>query len=149
MTDVIFLLLIFFMITSTVVSPNAIKVLLPQGKQQTSAKPLTRVIIDKDLNFYAAFGNDKEQAISLEELTPFLQSCAAKEPEMYVALYADEAVPYREIVKVLNIANENKFKMVLALSLIHISEPTRQAEISYAVFCLKKKKKTKKIQHKE
>ena len=50
MTDVIFLLLIFFMITSTVVSPNAIKVLLPQGKQQTSAKPLTRVIIDKDLN---------------------------------------------------------------------------------------------------
>ena len=114
MTDVIFLLLIFFMITSTVVSPNAIKVLLPQGKQQTSAKPLTRVVIDKDLNFYAAFGNDKEQAISLEELTPFLQSCAAKEPEMYVALYADEAVPYREIVKVLNIANENKFKMVLA-----------------------------------
>ena len=65
MTDVIFLLLIFFMITSTVVSPNAIKVLLPQGKQQTSAKPLTRVIIDKDLNYYAAFGNDKEQALAL------------------------------------------------------------------------------------
>ena len=114
MTDVIFLLLIFFMITSTVVSPNAIKVLLPQGKQQTSAKPLTRVIIDKDLNYYAAFGNDKEQALALEELTPFLKSCAAKEPEMYVALYADESVPYREIVKVLNIANENHFKMVLA-----------------------------------
>ena len=50
MTDIIFLLLIFFMITSTMVSPNAIKVLLPQGKQQTSAKPLTRVIIDKELN---------------------------------------------------------------------------------------------------
>ena len=50
----------------------------------------------------------------MEELTPFLQSCAAKEPEMYDSLYADEAVPYREIVKVLNIANENKFKMVLA-----------------------------------
>lgn len=114
MTDVIFLLLIFFMITSTVVSPNAIKVLLPQGKQQTSAKPLTRVIIDKDLNYYAAFGNDKEQALALDELTPFLQSCAAKELEMYVALYADESVPYREIVKVLNIANENHFKMVLA-----------------------------------
>ena len=62
MTDVIFLLLIFFMITSTVVSPNAIKVLLPQGKQQTSAKPLTRVVIDKDLNFYAAFGNEKRAA---------------------------------------------------------------------------------------
>ena len=111
MTDLIFLLLIFFMITST---PNAIKVLLPQGKQQTSAKPLARVIIDKELKCYAAFGNDKEKQVSLEELTPFLQACAAREPEMYVALYADESVPYREIVKVLNIANENKFKMVLA-----------------------------------
>ena len=88
--------------------------LLPQGKQQTSAKPLTRVIIDKDLNYYAAFGNEKEHVLGLEELTPFLQSCADKEPEMYVALYADETVPYREIVKVLNIANENHFKMVLA-----------------------------------
>lgn len=114
MTDVIFLLLIFFMITSTMVSPNAIKVLLPQGKQQTSAKPLTRVIIDKDLNYYAAFGNDKEQPLSVDELAPFLQGCAEREPEMYVALYADETVPYREIVKVLNIANENHFKMVLA-----------------------------------
>ena len=84
------------------------------GKQQTSAKPLTRVIIDKDLNYYAAFGNDKEQALALDELTPFLQSCAAKEPKCGVALYADESVPYREIVKVLNIANENHFKMVLA-----------------------------------
>ena len=114
MTDVIFLLLIFFMITSTVVSPNAIKVLLPQGKEQTSAKPLTRVIIDKELNMYAAFGNDAEQTITVEELTPFLRACAEREPEMYVALYADESVPYREIVKVLNIANENHFKMVLA-----------------------------------
>lgn len=114
MTDIIFLLLIFFMITSTVVSPNAIKVLLPQGKQQTSAKPLTRVIIDKDLNYYAGFGNDKEHQLTLEELAPFLEDCAIREPEMYVALYADETVPYREIVRVLNIANENKFKMVLA-----------------------------------
>lgn len=114
MTDVIFLLLIFFMITSTVVSPNAIKVLLPQGRQQTSAKPLTRVIIDKELNYYAAFGNEKEQSITVEELPFFLESIAEREPEMYIALYADEAVPYREIVKVLNIANENQFKMVLA-----------------------------------
>ena len=53
-------------------------------------------------------------SLTLEELTPCLQSCAEREPEMYIALYADETVPYREIVKVLNIANENKFKMVLA-----------------------------------
>ena len=114
MTDIIFLLLIFFMITSTMVTPNAIKVLLPQGKEQTSAKPLARIIIDKELNYYSAFGNDDEMPISPDEIAAFLIDCAAKEPQMYVALYADESVPYREIVKVLNIANENQFKMVLA-----------------------------------
>lgn len=114
MTDVIFLLLIFFMVTSTVVIPNAIKVTLPQSQKQTAAKPLTRVTIDANLNYYVAFGKQKEVQVSFQEITPFLQDCYVKEPEMYVALYADETVPYKEIVKILNIANENKFKMVLA-----------------------------------
>ena len=73
-----------------------------------------KIIIDKELNYYAGFGNDKEEQMQLDELAPFLQECAIREPEMYVALFADETVPYREIVRVLNIANENKFKMVLA-----------------------------------
>ena len=69
---------------------------------------------DKELNYYGAFGNDDEMPLSLDEVPSFLQECAAKEPEMYVALYADESIPYREIVRILNIANENHFKMVLA-----------------------------------
>lgn len=113
MTDVIFLLLIFFMITSTVVIPNAIKVVLPQSAQQTSAKPLTRVTIDKDLNYYVAFGSQTEQKVSFQEITPFLQMAYNNDPEMYVALYADESIPYAEVVKVLDIANQNKFKMIL------------------------------------
>ena len=85
MTDIIFLLLIFFMITSTMVTPNAIKVLLPQGSQQTSAKPLARVIIDKELNYYSAFGNEDEMPIDPDGIADFLKSCANEEPEMYVA----------------------------------------------------------------
>ncbi|MDR2810011.1 MAG: biopolymer transporter ExbD [Tannerellaceae bacterium] len=113
MTDIIFLLLIFFMISSTVVIPNAIKVTLPQSQKQTAAKPLTRVTINANLNYYVAFGKQREREIAFDEITPFLQDCYAKEPEMYVALYADETVPYKEIVKILNIANKNNFKMVL------------------------------------
>lgn len=70
MTDVIFLLLIFFMVTSTVVIPNAIKVTLPQAQKQTAAKPLTRVTIDANLNYYVAFGNQREKQVSFEEITP-------------------------------------------------------------------------------
>jgi biopolymer transport protein ExbD len=114
MTDVIFLLLIFFMITSTMVVPNAIKVTLPQSSKQTSAKPQTRVTIDARQNYYVAFGAQRERQVSFDEITPFLQEMAIQEPDMYVVLYADETVPYKEIVKILSIANENNFRMVLA-----------------------------------
>lgn len=114
MTDVIFLLLIFFMVTSTVVFPNAIKVLLPQSKKQTSAAPLARVTIDSRMQYYVAFGNEREHAVTFDDITPWLQTVQQKEPTMYVALYADEEVPYREVVRVLDIANRNNFKMVLA-----------------------------------
>ena len=113
MTDMIFLLLIFFMITSTVVIPNAIKVILPQSAQQTSAKPLARITIDANLNYYGGFGAQKDRLVSFEEIIPFLQGNYAQNPDMYVALYADEIVPYREVVKILDIANQNNFKMVL------------------------------------
>ena len=114
MTDVIFLLLIFFMVTSTVVFPNAIKVLLPQSKKQTSATPLARVTIDKDFNYYVAFGNEREHSVSFDEITPWLQNMQLEEPDMYVALYADETVPYSEVIKILDIANREHFRMVLA-----------------------------------
>ncbi len=114
MTDIVFLLLIFFMITSTMLSPNAIKVLLPQGKKQTTVKATSRVIIDKELNIYAANGKEEEQLVTLEELPDILNSNVNDSTELYVSLYADESVPYKNIVEVLNIANDNKFKMVLA-----------------------------------
>ena len=113
MTDVIFLLLIFFMITSTIVVPSAIKVLLSQAQQQAQAKPLTRVTIDADMRYYVASGTDMEREVSFEAITPFLEESYSEDPNIFVALYADESVPYREIVRILDIANKNKFKMVL------------------------------------
>ena len=109
MTDVIFLLLIFFMITSTIVFPNSIKVNLPQSNQQAAAKPLTRVTIDENLNYYIAFGNEAAQPVTAPQ----------HDTERFVAFYADETVPYREIVKILNIANDNRLKMVLAAKPVH------------------------------
>lgn len=114
MTDVIFLLLIFFMITSTIVFPNSIKVNLPQSNQQAAAKPLTRVTIDEHMNYYIAFGNEAAQPVTYDQLVQRLAETPLHDSERFVALYADESVPYREIVKVLNVANDNHLKMVLA-----------------------------------
>lgn len=114
MTDIVFLLLIFFMITSTMLSPNAIKVLLPQGKKQTTVKAVSHVVIDKDLNIYAATGDEKERQVTLEELPTVLGAAVNDTTELFVSLYADESVPYKNVVEILNVANDNHFKMVLA-----------------------------------
>ena len=113
MTDLIFLLLIFFMITSTFVTPNAIKVNLPQSTQQTESKPFARVTIDKNLNYYVGLGTKKEVRVTFEEIVPFLQESYNRNNEMYVALYADETIPYSEVIRILDLAHRNNFKMIL------------------------------------
>ena len=114
MTDFIFLLLIFFMLISTVIVPNTIKVMLPQSAKQKSEKTLIRVVIDKELNHYVASGKEKERRVAFDEIEFFLKQVAANDPEMYIVLYADETVPHGEVVKILNIANINKFRLVIA-----------------------------------
>ena len=114
MTDVIFLLLIFFMVTSTLVVPSALKVTLPQSSQQASATPVTRITLDADQRYYISVGDSKDREVIFEDLSEILASTIAQNPDMYVALYADESVPYKEVVRVLNIAVENNYKMVLA-----------------------------------
>lgn len=114
MTDVIFLLLIFFMVTSTFVFPTALEVNLPQSSEQTAIKPGTRVYIDKEHRLYASFGDEEPQAIEPEALLAFLQLAQQSEPESFIAIYADEEVPYGKIVEVLDMGARNNLKMVLA-----------------------------------
>lgn len=114
MTDVIFLLLVFFMVTSTFVFPTALEVNLPQSSEQTAIKPGTRVYIDKDNNFYASFGDNEPQPIHHDNLIAFLKNVQQQEPDGFIALYADEEVAYGKVVEVLNMAANNNLKMVLA-----------------------------------
>ena len=119
MTDIMFQILLFFMIALTVVHTditNKIKVALPQSAktEESKEKTIVRIVIDKDYNHFIAKGNERqEQPVLLEEIESFLQQVNT-ENDMYVALYADETLPYSEIVKVLDIANRNEFKLVLA-----------------------------------
>lgn len=109
MTDVVFLLLIFFMITSTLVHPNALKLLLPQSENQTAAKPLTSVSITRDLEYYV-----EKQRVSFNEIEPLLKQKVGENPETYISLHVDENVPMKEVVKVMNIAKRNEYKLILA-----------------------------------
>ena len=115
MTDIIFLLLIFFMITSTLVSPNALKVNLPQSKKQTTMQGVAYVTIDSLEHIYASADGKEEVELTLDSLGSFLSSARENDStDLFVSLYADEKVAYKNIVDVLNVANDYKFKMVLA-----------------------------------
>lgn len=115
MTDIVFLLLIFFMVTSTLIAPNALKLLLPQSNNQTQAKPLTTISITEDLRYFV--NNDgKLIQMSFNEIEPFLQRTIAPSDEVYISLHADKVVPIEEVVKIMNIARRNQYKMILATS---------------------------------
>ena len=109
MTDVVFNLLIFFMLTSTLVHPNALKLNLPQGSLQTSAKPQTTVSITSDLKIYV-----ETQQVNFEDLEGILKQKLGKNPETFIALHADKSVPFDNVVKVLNIAQANNYKLIIA-----------------------------------
>lgn len=121
MTDVIFLLLIFFMVTSTIIFPAAIDVNLPQSSEQTSNKSVTEVYITaQDSIFLVADRNDSTQllsiprAVELPQLEAELVNIQQMDSTRGIALYADSVVDYGKVVKVLDIAARNKMKMVLS-----------------------------------
>lgn len=114
MSDIVFLLLIFFMITSTLISPNALKLLLPKSNNQVQAnKPVTTVSITQDLLFYV-----ETQNVGYENLEQYLQQKLGPvlnpDDAPTISLHADKTVPIDEVVKVMNIAKDNRYKLILA-----------------------------------
>ncbi|MDE6511343.1 MAG: biopolymer transporter ExbD [Muribaculaceae bacterium] len=121
MTDVIFLLLIFFMVTSTLIFPAAIDVNLPQSSEQTSKKPLTEVYVDSLSQFFIVMdrtdsipGNSTPKAVTRDELVAALTLIQQQDSTRGIALYADEKVEYGKIVELLDMAARRRMKMVLA-----------------------------------
>ncbi|MCQ2332913.1 MAG: biopolymer transporter ExbD [Paludibacteraceae bacterium] len=115
MTDIIFLLLLFFMVASTMSSPNDMRVNLPQSSAKTATKAhIVKVALTSEGECSVADNGEAAMPIQFDDLPSYLQGIQAADSAAYVALYADEEVPYREIVRVLDIANENRLKLVIA-----------------------------------
>ncbi len=115
MTDLVFLLLLFFVMASTMSSPNDIKINLPQARSKQVTRPqVAKVSIDNLGNYFVALGKEKPVAIDPDNLEGYLSGVQAADSTMYIALHADEDVAYKEVVRVLDIANEHHMKLVVA-----------------------------------
>ena len=110
MTDIVFLLLIFFMLTSTLVTVNALDIILPKAQGKTENKKSTAVSITKKLKYYI----DKKR-VKESEVEKYLLDKVKDNEQPTIVLRAEEGVPIEKAVKVLDIANRNKIKVVLAV----------------------------------
>jgi biopolymer transport protein ExbD len=110
MTDIVFLLLIFFMITSTMVTTNALDLVLPKAKGRTENNKSVSVSINKDLQFFIDKQPVEESQIETQLLAMFPEGT-----EKNLILRAEEGVPIEKAVNVLDIANRNQIKVVLAV----------------------------------
>lgn len=111
MTDLMFLLLIFMLVATTLINPNALKLLLPKSANQIKEKPYTTVSITADLKYYV-----ETDRVAFTDLESALQSKLGGMEEPMVSLHCDKSVPVDEVVKVMNIAKNNNYKLILATS---------------------------------
>ncbi|PRX42940.1 MULTISPECIES: ExbD/TolR family protein [Salegentibacter] len=110
MTDIVFLLLIFFMLTSPVITPEALDLILPKAKGKTTSVQNVSVSITKDLQFYV-----DDQRITQSALESTLKTKLAGKEKPTIILRAEEGVPIEKAVNVMDIANRNSYKIVLAV----------------------------------
>ena len=117
MSDLVFLLLIFFMLTSTLVAPNAIKLLLPSSNSKTMSKQTITVYVDDNNQYYI-----EEKAISESELQTEINAALSEQIEGTVVIRSDKSVAVQYIVNIIDAVNEinkdtdNKHKVLLATS---------------------------------
>ena len=117
MSDLVFLLLIFFMLTSTLVAPNAIKLMLPSSSSKTMAKQTVTVYINDKFQYFI----DEDQ-IDESQLTDLINAKIVNDTQATVVLRSDKTVPVQYVVNVIDAVNEinnatgNNHKVILATS---------------------------------
>ncbi len=118
MTDIVFLLLIFFLVTSTLVNPNALRLLLPKSTNQISSKAKVSVSIKHYLpaGTFSYHINGNQSAIPFGQIEVELRELMQNSEDPTVSLYVDKTVPMEQVVQVMNIAKRNQYKIILATS---------------------------------
>lgn len=117
MSDLVFLLLIFFMLTSTLVAPNAIKLLLPSSSSKTMAKQTVTVYINERFQYFV-----DETPVTDDELASSISAKIDGQSDATVVLRSDKTVPVQYVVNVIdavndiNNATQQNHKVILATS---------------------------------
>lgn len=111
MTDIVFLLLVFFLLTSPAITPNALDLLLPQAKGKSTNQQKASVSITKDGAFYL-----NKERVAKGGLDKALDKVLNGQQKPVVMLRAEQGVPIEEVVYVMDLANQRSYQLVLAVN---------------------------------
>jgi len=111
MTDIVFLLLVFFIIASTLISPNSLDVELPKASHVAPRPQTVSISITKDLTYHV-----NENEVNEQDIEANILALVQGEEDPGIILNADKSVPIENVVVIMDIANRNKLKLVLATS---------------------------------
>ncbi|MBB2150932.1 ExbD/TolR family protein [Pedobacter gandavensis] len=112
LNDIMFFLMLFFLLASAAVNPQVVKLLLPRSEsgQQSAAQKTVTVSIDEKLNYYV----DKERT-TLEGILPAIEAYQKASPDLTIVLYVARGVSIENTMLVFDVANKLKLKVVLAV----------------------------------
>ena len=110
MNDIMFFLMLFFLIASTVTNPNVIKLMLPKSDSgQSVSKKTVSIQVTKELEYFL----DK-QLVTVEDIPGRLAAFKQQAQELTIVLYVDRSVAIQDVVQIMDIANKMAIKLVLA-----------------------------------
>ena len=110
MNDIMFFLLLFFLIASTLTNPNVIKLLLPKSKSGKSiSKKTINVTISKDLQYTV-----NKKPVAIADLPTVLSGFKKEATELTIILFVDKTVAIQDVVQVMDISQRLNIKLVLA-----------------------------------
>jgi len=110
MTDIVFLLLVFFLLTSPAITPDALDLILPKAKGKSTNVQKASVSITKDGAYYV-----NKERVSVYNIEKELKTALEGQEQPTIILRAEEGVPIEDAVFVMDIANKNNYKVVLAV----------------------------------
>ena len=111
LNDIMFFLMLFFLLASAVSNPQVVKLLLPRSSagEQSVAKKTMTISITSDLQYHV-----EKQVVALDQLEPTILAQMSSGEDLTIMLYADSTVPIQNVISVMDVANKNRVKLVLA-----------------------------------
>lgn len=111
LNDIMFFLMLFFLLASAVSNPQVVKLLLPRSSagEQSVAKKTMTISITSDLQYHV-----EKQLVPLEQLESAILAQTSTGEELTIMLYVDSSVPIQHVISVMDVANKNRLKLVLA-----------------------------------